>query len=211
MLSMLMQALALLGRAERFDSEEVAGATLVDAIRTERNRRDGVESALQTDLAKAVRERDEARAAVATLTADRDAQRTRADAAEARATTLETTAKTRADADERAKLVPVAKRLGIKVDDHKDLPGLRRAIATASMPSKQLRADASDAYVQVLVDQAIERHADAGTGFEAGRQMWDPPAERQDDDGRRTDGPPPLKSENDLWAERVAAYRKGEA
>lgn len=182
MLSVLMQCLALLGRADRYDSEEVAGASLVDALRSEKNRRDGVESALRSDLASTVTERDAQRSRADAAERDRDAARADADAAKAKLATLQTEAKTRADAAERTDLADLCARY--RVDAAGELPKVKRQIAAAFL-GEELRADAGDDEVNGIIRAARKELA---RGREAGEHAWDPPVDvpvRRDGEGRR--------------------------
>ena len=61
------------------------------------------------------------------------------------------------DAEKMDSLKGVAAKLGVKLDDGVDLPAARRAIAATQVA--ELRADASDAYIDALVDVAAGKSA----------------------------------------------------
>lgn len=181
MLSILLQGLALLGIANRYDSEEIAASALVDALRARKDAADADARKAADDLAAAVRERNDARTALQTMTTERDTQRARADAAETTLGRLQAEAKTRADAAEREGIVDLCTRY--RVDGTQELPKVKRAIAEAFLGT-ELRADATDAYVDGILAAARKDRAD---GIEAGGHAWDPtevPA-RRDGAGER--------------------------
>lgn len=168
-------------------------------------RTDGVstdEAALAL-AARTVREGATARADAATTHkaaldaahAERDAAKARADAAEAKVKALEDAEKARADKADRERLDGIATTLGLDPKAHADAKALRKAIAEKHLGGA-LRADATDAYVDVLVDLAAQGQQQRGDGREAGRQVWDfgtseparqdgqqPPPARQDGQG----------------------------
>lgn len=200
----LAAILAALGISTRFDTDDGALDALSDTLRSRNDAATVTERERLAALATATRERDEARTALTTLTADRDALRARADAADAALTTLRTEARTRADADERAALAPLCARFRIDPKAHAELPALKRAIATAKLGSA-LRADATDAYVDALLDMA---RSDLSAGVSAGQRAWAPNAGAARNDGGNAPLPSRRKSANEMQAEAIAAERK---
>jgi hypothetical protein len=170
MLSFILQALALLGDTERYDSEEVAGRALVDRIRGHKTRADAAETEARTELGNTVKARDAEKARADSAERDRDQHKARADAAEAELAKLKAEAKTRADADERKRLEPLCKALRVDAAQHPELPKLKRALATAHHGA-ELPKDWTEAHVDAAVQFALRDHAE---GREAGRSAFAP-------------------------------------
>lgn len=179
--SRFLPLLSLLGITSRIDSDDAA----IDAAT----------NALQQRKDAADKDRADAKAALDAAHAERDAAKARADAAEAKVKTLEDAERARADAAERTRLDGIAVKLEIDPKAHTDAKALKRAIAAKHLGSEP-RADASDAYIDVLVDLAAAGQQQRGDGREAGRQAWDfgtpeparqdgqePPVPRQDGQG----------------------------
>ena len=170
--------LALCGVADfRGDSDDAALDAVSAALRS---RADG-------DKARADAAQAESKRALDAMTAERDAQKARADAAEGEVKQLKDADKARADAAERADLDGVAKGLGLDPAKHADGKALKRAIAAKHLGS-ELKSDASDAYVDVLVDLAKAKAPEQrGDGREAGRAALQGTGETRQDvqDGQR--------------------------
>ena len=148
-----------------------------------------------------------------------DAEKTRADKAEARVAALEAAEKTRLDREQRSDLEALAVKLAIDPKAHADLPALRKAVA-ASVVGGQLRADASDAYIDALIDVARAGAARASDGEQradgfsldhwqaAKTSAAPPPAQNERADAKPRLGPAAI-SRNKIDAAAKAA--RGEA
>lgn len=176
---LIAQMLARLGITQRAD-DDAAGLRLIDA---ELGRRGDAAAGAATAH----------KAALDAMTAERDAAKARADAAEAKVKTLEDAEAARADKADRDRLDGIATRLGIDPKSHADTKALKRAIAGKQLGNEP-RADASDAYIDVLVDMAAQGQQQRGDGREAGRQVWEQPAQgsqqAQTPAGQRSDSAP---------------------
>jgi len=172
------------------------------------------ETAAEALRAHLDRQAEKQRADSATHTTALAAATARADAAEARVKALEAAEATRADAADRLALEPVAVGLGIDPKASADTKALRRAVAAKKLGA-DLRADATDAYVDALVDLARadhgkERHRADPAGVQAGAAAWRPgQAARADaaDPGQR---PTRRPTANEQHAKRVAEARKAQ-
>jgi len=172
------------------------------------------ETAAEALRAHLDRQAEKQRADSATHTTALAAATARADAAEARVKALEAAEATRADAADRLALEPVATALGVDPKTCADTKALRRAVAAKKLGS-DLRADATDAYVDALVDLARadhgkERHRADPAGVQAGAAAWRPgQAARADaaDPGQR---PTRRPTANEQHAKRVAEARKAQ-
>jgi hypothetical protein len=193
----LVRLIALLGITQRADSDDAAIDAITDTVTKRKDAEDRLTADRDTQKSRA----DAAEAKVATVTADRDREKARADAAEAELARVKAEAKTRADADERKGLEELAGALRVDAAKHPKNGELKRALAVAHLGA-DLRADASDAYVDALLDLARKDHAD---GREAGARAWDQPAAR--DDG----APPAVRKSRmaDRWGGQPVA-RGGE-
>lgn len=165
---LIAQMLARLGITQRAD-DDAAGLRLIDA---ELARRDAAE--------EAEAEKDDAVAAeLATVKADNARLKTENDTLKA----------AKADADDRAdhaELAPLATALGLDPAATPKGRDLRKAIALARVPT--LKADATDAHIDVAVEMARADHADGqadgkGTGRDAGARAWEAPEGRSDNSG----------------------------
>lgn len=190
----------------RCDSEEALVAAVTAA---ERQRKDAEARAEQTRADAATKQATDHKAEIDKLTGERDVATARADAAERDLKKIREEQQARADAAERTELETLAKGLNVDAAKHPDGKALRKAIATAHMGG-ELKADASDAYIEAVVDLARKQHArdDSDEGREDSRAVWDsqePPA----DAGARNDGPPARQSQGNrqgLGARQRALY-----
>jgi hypothetical protein len=155
---LIAQMLARLGITQRADDDQ-SGLRLIDA---EIARRGDASNGAATAH----------KAALDAAHAERDAAKARADAAEAKVKALEDAEKARADKADRERLDGIATALGLDPKAHADAKALRKAIAEKHLGGP-LRADATDAYVDVLVDLAAQGREQRGDGRDAGRQVWD--------------------------------------
>lgn len=189
----LISLLSLLGvQAPRVDSDDAAIDLALDAVKhrraadsdAERTRADALHAAEAT----AVTEKSRADAAAVSLSAEKsraDAEKGRADALAVEVATMKAAEATRVDAADRASLEPLAKHLRIDSAQHAATQDLKRAIAAGHLRSA-LRADATDAYVDVVVDMArssmaVPSHRSDAGGRDAGLRAWEtPPAVRTD-------------------------------
>lgn len=161
----LVKLLALLGVTPHADSDDAAIEAAVGAVSARKDAADKATTEAATQRARA----DAAEAKVATLTAERDAAKAKADAADAELVRLRAADQERKDAAARTELEGVAKALGVDPTKHGKLVELKRAIAAKHLGS-DLKADASDAYVDALVDLARGTAA----GRKAGSEVWTP-------------------------------------
>jgi hypothetical protein len=155
---LIAQMLARLGITQRADDDQ-SGLRLIDA---EIARRGDASNGAATAH----------KAALDAAHAERDAAKARADAAEAKVKALEDAEKARADKADRERLDGIATAIGLDPKAHADTKALRKAIAEKHLGGA-LRADATDAYVDVLVDLAAQGREQRGDGRDAGRQVWD--------------------------------------
>lgn len=125
------------------------------------------------------------------LTAERDTEKARADKAEAKVAVLEADAAKRADAAARADLETLAGALKVDPKAHATTAALRKAIATAHLGGT-LRADASDAYIDAVIDLAKTAHKPAATETADGSR-GDTSAFAPDPTAPRTDARQPVK------------------
>lgn len=165
---LIAQMIAVLGLTQHVDSDEAGKRLVVNALQ---QRKDAADQAATAH-----------KAALDAAHAERDAAKARADAAEAKVKALEDAEKARADKADRERLDGIATAIGLDPKAHADSKALKRAIATKHLGT-DLRADATDAYVDVLVDLAAQGREQRDDGREAGRQAWDfgtPEPARQD-------------------------------
>lgn len=195
----LLQMLVDLGlRADGVTTDEAALSMLAPAVR-------------QVATARTDGDRTH-RAAIDAAHAERDAAKARADAAEAKVKTLEDAEKARVDAAERTRLDGIAAKLEIDPKAHATPAALKRAIAAKHLGS-EVRADATDAYIDVLVDLAAAGQQQRGDGREAGRQAWrthdahgNPTANGEALGGQNPEPPPARQDGN---AKRPGRYGDG--
>jgi len=148
--------LSVLGITQRFDSDEAALYAVNDTL-TKRN-----------DAAAAITaDRDACKARADSAEAQRDTEKARADKATADLEALRAAEKARTDAAELATLQSLAK--AMQVDPGTlAAPALKRAIAKAHLGTEP-KADASDAYLDAVVDLASASRKD---GRKAGNDAW---------------------------------------
>jgi hypothetical protein len=196
---------------QRFDTDE----SLAKAISVAVQARNDADEAAEATLAQL---RADAEAHAATLKAEKergDREKARADAAELAATNLREADKARADKAEREEIEGLAKELHLDAAGFPLLKDLRRAIASAQK-GEQIKADASDDYVQAYLDEARKASKVRADGRDAGKNAWAPPAmrgqagpgnRRNDTNGPATGGytPPPAPSGRPSGFSRVRA------
>ena len=187
---LITQLVALMGLGStRFDGDDAA----LEAVNASlRQRADAVKAAEEAHATQ-----------LATVTAARDTATARADAAEAELTKLRAADAARADAAALADLGDLAKRLRVDSTKHTDAKSLRRAIAAAHMGA-ELKADASDAYVEALVDLARAASTSRGDGRDAGSRAFVP---TQTAGSGANAAPAPARSLYELTKQRADALR----
>jgi hypothetical protein len=196
---------------QRFDTDE----SLAKAISVAVQARNDADEAAEATLAQL---QADAEAHAATLKAEKergDREKARADAAELAATNLREADKARADKAEREEIEGLAKELHLDAAGFPLLKDLRRAIASAQK-GEQIKADASDDYVQAYLDEARKASKVRADGRDAGKNAWAPPAmrgqagpgnRRNDTNGPATGSytPPPAPSGRPSGFSRVRA------
>lgn len=174
----LIALLAQLGVHTRVDSDDAAIDLALDAIRARKDAKDDGDKARADALAaaEALAATEKARADAATTALA--AEKTRADTATTELTALRTAEATRLDAAERASLAPLATKFRIDAAKHPATAELKRALAAAHLTSLgvTLKEDASDAYIDLALDQAKATPArtDTRDGRDTGNAAWNP-------------------------------------
>lgn len=182
----LLMLIATMGCTQRFDSDDAALEWLADRERTSRLDSATADRTRADELAAVVNERDANKRRADAAEASAAAEKKRADDAVSSLATLQAAEKTRVDSAERADLEALAKPL--KVDGKGlDNKALKRAVCVAALKldKRELRADADDAYLTVVLDQVRDGAARQDEGRVAGERVWtDPPVLRKDRDDK---------------------------
>lgn len=197
---------------QRFDSDESLAKACVAALAQRNDAADTQTKKLRDQVAQLTTERD-------TEKKRADSEKGRADGAEAEAKKLREAEQQRADKAERAELEAVCQELNLDATG-KDLKGLRRLVAATEL-GEEVRADASDDYVQGLVDRAKKTAKTRADGRKAGDRAWDPhppsagghggmggPGTRRDS-GVRRPAPLPTPATGSNYAARIQARQDG--
>jgi hypothetical protein len=171
--------LARLGVSTRFDSTETGIDLAIDALDARRDAADKADAERNDALAQAITERDALKGRADKADAEAKTEKARADGLAAEVASLKAADKARADAAERADLVSLAEHVKVDATKYPGTPELRTAVVSAHLAaaSKTLRKDATDAHVDVILDEIRDARKDAAVGLAAGGQVWSPTGE----------------------------------
>jgi hypothetical protein len=179
--------LSLLGITQRIDSDDAAIDAAVDAVG---KRKDAADRSISEAQARHDAAINDLKAKLTAAEAARDVEKKRADDASAELATIKASETARADAAARTELETLATGMGLDPKASPDTKALKRAIATKHLG--ELKADADDSYVAVVVDIAqkefTKKNADRQDGLRASQDAWkgDPSGTVRTDSGTGT-------------------------